>query len=155
MSSAAADKIAAMGLKMPKPAAAANYIMANRVGNTIFTAGHLPQPAEGDLIVGKVGKDLDTEQAYDAARLVALNLCATLEKELGSLDRVKKFVKLTAFVNCVDGFPGQPQVVNGASDFLGEVFGDAGVHSRSAVGTNSLPLNVPVEIEAIVEVHED
>ena len=143
-------------LKYVLPAAnksVANYVMCKRVGNLIYTAGHLPQPAEGALITGKVGADLTTEQAYDAARAVGLNILATLKQELGGdLDRVKQFVKLTAFVNCVDGFSNQPKVVNGCSDLLAAVFAERGKHARSAVGTNALPLNVPVEIEAIVEV---
>jgi enamine deaminase RidA (YjgF/YER057c/UK114 family) len=103
-------------------------------------------------MTGKVGSELTTEQGYDAARVVALNILATLKGELGDLDRIKQVVKLTAFVNCVDGFSAQPKVVNGASDLLGAVLGDRGKHARSAVGTNALPMNVPVEIEAIIEV---
>lgn len=99
-----------------------------------------------------MGSELTTEQAYDAARVVGLNLLATLKAELGDLDRVRKVVKLTAFVNCVDGFQSQPKVVNGCSDLIAAVFGDKGKHARSAVGVNALPLNVPVEVEAIVEV---
>lgn len=102
--------------------------------------------------MGKVGADLTTEQGAEAAKAVALNIIATLKAEVGDLDKVKKIVKLTGFVNCVDGFTAQPKVVNGASDLLVQVFGDKGRHARSAVGTNALPLNVPVEIEAIVEV---
>jgi enamine deaminase RidA (YjgF/YER057c/UK114 family) len=92
------------------------------------------------------------EQAYSAAKLVGLSIIATLKKNLGDLDKVKRVVKLVGFVNCVDGFASQPAVVNGCSDLMGEVFGERGIHARSAVGTNALPLNVPVEIEAIVEV---
>jgi len=114
-------------------------------------AGHLPARPEG-LITGKVGSELTTEQAYDAAKVVGLNILATLKAEVGDLDRVKKVVKLTAFVNCVDGFQAQPKVVNGCSDLIAAVFGDKGKHARSAVGVNALPLNVPVEVEAIVEV---
>jgi len=118
-------------------------------------AGHLPVTPAGTIMTGKVGSELSTEQAAEAARAVGLNICATLKAELGSLDRVKRFVKLTAFVNCVDSFQSQPKVVNGCSEFLGAVFGEAGRHARSAVGVNALPLNVPVEIEAIVEVEEE
>jgi enamine deaminase RidA (YjgF/YER057c/UK114 family) len=103
---------------------------------------------------GKVGKDLTTEQAYDAAKYCALAILGTLKQELGDLDKVKKVVKITGFVNCIDTFAAQPKVLNGASDLLGQVLGERGVHSRSAVGTNALPLNVPVEVEAIVEVKE-
>ena len=90
--------------------------------------------------------------ATGLSRLVALQLIATLKRELGDLDRVKRVVKLVGFVNCVDGFKQQPQVINGASDLIGEVFGERGVHARSAVGVNALPLGIPVEIEAIVEI---
>jgi enamine deaminase RidA (YjgF/YER057c/UK114 family) len=133
----------------------ASYVMASRVGNLIYTAGHLPVTPEGAVIsAGKVGSaDVTTEQGTDAARAVALNILATLRSELGGdLGRVRRVVKVTAFVNCVDSFAAQPKVVNGCSDLLVAVFGDAGKHARSAVGVNALPLNVPVEIEAIVEV---
>jgi enamine deaminase RidA (YjgF/YER057c/UK114 family) len=133
----------------------ASYVMATRVGNLIYTAGHLPVTPEGAVISsGKVGgADVTTEQGADAARAVGLNILATLRSELGGdLGRVRRVVKLTAFVNCVDSFAAQPKVVNGCSDLLVAVFGDAGKHARSAVGVNALPLNVPVEIEAIVEV---
>ena len=99
-----------------------------------------------------MGKDVSVDDAKAAAKIVGLNICATLKNHLGDLDKVKRIVKLVAFVNCVDGFTQQPLVVNGCSDFLGEVFGEKGSHARSAVGTNALPLNVPVEIEAIVEI---
>lgn len=127
-----------------------------RSGNLLFTAGHLPQPAGGGpLVTGKVGKDLTVEQGYEAAKLVALNLIATLKQQLGDLDKVERVVKLVGFVNCTDGFTQQPQVVNGASDLLAEVFGEKGKHARSAVGTNALPLNVAVEIEAIVQIRDN
>ena len=128
--------------------------MCNRVGNLIYTAGHLPVTADGTLIAGKVGSELTTDEGYAAARGVALNIIATLKAELGELSRVERVVKLTAFVNCVDAFSSQPKVVNGASDLLVDVFGPAGRHARSAVGVNALPLNVPVEIEAIVLVKD-
>jgi enamine deaminase RidA (YjgF/YER057c/UK114 family) len=158
MSSAAGAQVEArlaeLGYVLPKAAApAANYVMSRRVGSLVYTAGHLPQPAEGGLITGKVGSELTTEQGYDAARAVGLNILATLKAELGGdLGRVKQIVKVMAFVNCIDGFSNQPKVVNGCSDMFNAVLGEKGRHARSAVGTNSLPLNVPVEIECIVEV---
>jgi len=134
---------------MPEPAVPkgnfVNYVVVNET--TVYLSGHLPQPADGALLTGKVGKDLDVDAAKEAAKIVALNLCATLKKNLGDLDKVKRIVKLVGFVNCVDGFSQQPAVVNGASDFFVQVFGAKGAHARSAVGTNALPLNVPVEIE--------
>ncbi len=112
----------------------------------------MPQPVGNKpLITGKVGKDLTTQQAHDAAAIVGLNIISTLKEHLGDLDRVKRVVKLVGFVNCVDGFTEQPAVVNGCSNLLGQVFGEKGTHARSAVGTNALPLGVAVEIEAIVE----
>ena len=124
-----------------------------RVGNLAYLSGHLPQkPTEAGFVLGKVGQDMSPEEAKQAALYCALNLCATLKHNLGDLDRVKSIVKLLAFVNCTDSFTQQPAIVNGCSDFLVEVFGDKGSHTRSAVGTNSLPLGVAVEIEAIVEV---
>lgn len=117
-------------------------------------SGHLPIPTSGELIVGQVGKDVSTEEATAAARWCALNIFSTLAAELGDLDRVKKVHKLVGFVNCVDGFTAQPAVVNGASDVFFEVFQEKGMHARSAVGTNALPLNVPVEVEAIVEIED-
>ena len=103
-----------------------------------------------------MGHEVSTEEAYTAAHLTALGIIKTLQVELGDLDRVKRIVKVTGFVNCVDGFTVQAGVINGASDTLGKVFGDVrGQHARSAVGTNALPLNVPVEVEAIVEIYKE
>ena len=117
-----------------------------------MSTGHLPQPVGGlPLITGKVGVDLTTQQAQDAAKVVGLNIISSLKDYLGDLDRVVRIVKLVGFVNCVDGFKDQPMVINGCSNLLGEVFGEKGIHARSAVGTNALPLGVAVEIEAIVE----
>lgn len=99
-----------------------------------------------------MGKDLTVEDGYEAAKFVGLNLCATLKNNIGDLDRVKRVVKLLGFVNCIDGFSQQPAVVNGCSDLFVKLFGEKGVHARSAVGTNSLPLGVPVEVEAIFEI---
>jgi len=142
-----------MGLKLPPVGVPkGNYVLTVPHGNLLFTSGHLPQPIDEPLIVGKVGQDLTAEEANAAAQWVGLNILSTLKAELGDLDRVKRVVKLVGFVNCVDGFAAQPTVVNGCSDLLAEVFGDKGMHARSAVGTNALPLNVPVEIEAIIEV---
>ncbi|KAF4036372.1 YjgF/chorismate mutase-like putative endoribonuclease [Phytophthora infestans] len=148
-------KIEELGYTLPTVAEPkGNYRTSVRSGNTIYMAGHLPQPAGGDLILGKVGKDLTPEQGYEAAHYVALSLMATLKQEVGDLDKIKRVVKLVGFVNCVDGFTQQPAVINGASDTIGKVFGDKGIHARSAVGTNALPLNVAVEVEAVVEIED-
>lgn len=147
-------RIKALGLEMPPHnvprSAFVNFV---RVGNQVHLSGHLPQPAEGNLVVGKVGKDLKVEEGYEAAKLCGLNLCATLKANLGDLDKVKRIVKLTAFVNCIDGYSQQPAVANGCSELFVKIFGpEIGAHARSAVGTNALPLGVAVEIEAVVEV---
>lgn len=102
-------------------------------------------------MVGKVGKDVTLEQGYEAAKLCALNICATLKHNIGDLDKVKRVVKVLGFVNCTDNFSQQPAVVNGCSDLMVKIFGEKGAHARSAVGTNALPLGVPVEVEAVFE----
>ena len=149
-------RLEALGLALPEVAKPkGSYRQHTRSGNLIFTAGHIPFDKEGNLITGTVGADMTAEEAHEAARVVALSLTATLKDAVGDLDNVKQIVKLTGFVNSEASFTGQPGVINGASDLLYEIFGERGVHSRSAVGTNVLPLNVAVEIEAIVEVVED
>ncbi|CAM9939801.1 unnamed protein product [Ectocarpus sp. 8 AP-2014] len=145
-------KLKELGIELPTPKAPlGNFVMTVRTGNLLYTSGHLPTSLEGETTTGKVGQELNEEEAQEAARKVALQLIASIKKDLGDLDRVTRIVKLVGFVNCTDGFAGQPKVVDGASDLFAEVFGERGVHSRSAVGTNALPMNVPVEIEAIVE----
>jgi len=126
----------------------ANYVNAVRTGNLLFLAGK--GPAGG--VAGIVGKDISVEQAYGHARTTGLNLMAVMRHELGSLDRVKRIVKVLGMVNAVPGFTDQPKVINGCSDLFVEVFGERGKHARSAVGMGSLPNNIPVEIECIVEV---
>ena len=142
-----------MGIKLPaavKPVA--NYVPAVRAGNLVFLSGHGPFNEDGSLITGKVGSELTTEQGYAAARRIAIGLLGSLKAEIGDLERVKRVVKLLGLVNCTSDFTDQPKVVNGASDFLVEVFGARGKHARSAVGTNALPMNIAVEIEMIVEI---
>jgi enamine deaminase RidA (YjgF/YER057c/UK114 family) len=130
----------------------ANYVPAARTGNLVFLSGHGPVKEDGTLITGKVGADLTVEQGYEIARLIAIGLLGTLKAEIGDLDGVKRIVKLLGFVNCTAEFGDQPNVINGASDFLVEVFGKKGRHARSAVGTNALPFNIAAEIEMIVEI---
>ena len=136
------------------PAPMANYVTAVRVGNLLFLAGHGPvRGSDGKMARGKVGKDLSTEQGAQVAREVGLNLLATTRASLGSLDKVKRVVKVLGMVNCTDDFGDQPKVINGFSDLMVEVFGEAiGKHARSAVGMGSLPMQIPVEIEMILEV---
>lgn len=146
-------RLAAMGITLKEPPSPkGNYVSCVPIGDKMLhTAGHIPQTDTGVLIKGKVGQDLTKEQGYDAAKWCAVNICATLKKELGDLDRVKRIVKVVGFVNSTDSFTAQPAVINGASDFFGAVFKEKGVHSRSAVSSNSLPLGIATEVECIVE----
>ncbi|MFC4597280.1 RidA family protein [Cohnella hongkongensis] len=135
--------------KTPKPVAA--YVPAKTVGKLVYTSGNDCR-IDGILkYTGKVGKDLNVEQGYDAARQVAINLLGVLKDHIGDLDKVKQVVKMLAFVNSADGFTEQPFVINGASDLLELAFEDAGKHARSAISANELPFDTPVEIELIVE----
>jgi len=130
----------------------ANYVKAVRTGNLIYLAGHGPTKADGTNIIGKVGQDLTTEQGYEAARQTGISILSTLKGELGDLNKVKRVVKVLGMVNCTANFTDQPKVINGFSDLMVAVFGEKGKHARSAVGMNSLPNNMAVEIEIIVEV---
>jgi enamine deaminase RidA (YjgF/YER057c/UK114 family) len=148
-------KLKEMGLELPsvaKPVAA--YVPAVKCGNLVFTSGQIPL-VKGELSCkGKVGKDCTEEQAYAAAKICALNCLAAIKDQIGSLDKIERVVKVVGFVNCVDSFTMQPKVINGASEFLGALFGDKGQHARSAVGVNVLPLDSSVEVEMIVKVSE-
>jgi enamine deaminase RidA (YjgF/YER057c/UK114 family) len=144
------DRLAALGLELPAPpAAAGSYVPAVRAGDLVFTAGQLPF-VDGQLpATGKVGDAVSPEDANGYAQLCALNVLAVLEQAVG-LDEVVQVVKVVGFVASADGFTGAPGVVNGASDLFVEVFGEAGRHARSAVGVFELPLGAPVEVEAVV-----
>ncbi|PUA82855.1 RidA family protein [Nocardioides currus] len=142
-----------MGITVPSvvPPLAA-YIPAVRAGNLVYTAGQLPA-RDGEMIaVGKLGGSVTEEEGYECARQCALNALAAIRAEIGSLDNITRVVKAVVFVSSTPDFTGQPKIANGASEFLGEVFGDLGRHARSAVGVSVLPLDVPVEVELIVEV---
>jgi enamine deaminase RidA (YjgF/YER057c/UK114 family) len=130
----------------------ANYVNAVRTGNLLFLAGKGPRPENGKRPSGKVGRDYTAEQAYQHARTVGLDLLAVMRAELGSLDKVKRVVKVLGMVNAVPEFTDHPKVINGCSDLFVEVLGERGKHARSAVGMGSLPMGIPVEIECIVEV---
>lgn len=130
----------------------ANYVKAVRTGNLLFLAGHGPNKADGSWITGKVGKDLTIEQGYEASKLTTINILATIKAELGTLNKVKRIVKVNGMVNCTPDFTDQPKVINGCSDLLVAVFGEAGKHARAAVGMNALPMDTAVEIEVIVEI---
>lgn len=132
----------------------ANYVHVVRSGNLLFLAGKGPTKPDGSNITGKVGKDLTIEQGYEAAKLVAINHLSVLKTELGDLNKVKRIVKVLGMVNCTDDFKDQPKVINGYSDLMVAIFGDKGKHARSAVGANSLPMGIAVEVEVIVEVEE-
>ncbi|HMO33089.1 MAG TPA: RidA family protein [Lacibacter sp.] len=139
----------------PVSAPMANYVRAVRSGNLVFLAGHGPTRADGTTITGKVGSRLTVEEGYEAARITALSLLATLREALGgSLNRVKRIVKVNGYVNCGPDFGLQPQVINGCSDLLVAVFGEKGKHARAAMGMVSLPNQIAVEIEMIVEVED-
>jgi enamine deaminase RidA (YjgF/YER057c/UK114 family) len=146
------ERLAALGITLPAVAApVAAYIPALVSGNLVFTSGQLPM-VEGVLpATGKLGAAVSAEEGKELARQCALNALAAVESVIGSLDRVTRIVKLVGFVASDPSFTGQPGVINGASDVLGEIFGDAGVHARSAVGVTVLPLDSPVELELIVE----
>ena len=138
----------------PPSSPVANYVNAVRVGNLLFLAGKGPQKADNSYVTGKVGKDLTIEQGYEAARLTAINHLAVLKNELGSLNKVKRIVKVLGMVNCTEDFKDQPKVINGYSDMMVEIFGEKGKHARSAVGMVALPFNMAVEVEVIVEVED-
>jgi enamine deaminase RidA (YjgF/YER057c/UK114 family) len=147
------DKLASMGLSVPEVAKpVAVYVPAVRSGNHVFTSGQLPMRSGELMITGKVGDEVTEEEAVACAQQCALNAIAAVKAEIGDLDAVKRIVKVVAFVASTPDFTGQPRVANGASELLGEAFGDAGVHARSAVGVPVLPLDSPVEVEIVVEV---
>ncbi|MFC2008889.1 RidA family protein [Chloroflexota bacterium] len=142
-----------MGLILPEQSKpVANYVPAVRVGNLLFVSGHGPYNDGKIKLAGKVGRDLTVDEGYQVARNVAMNCLASIRMALGDLDKVKRFVKLLAMVNCTEDFKEQPKVINGCSDLLVDLFGEAGKHARSAVGMQALPFEIPVEIEMIVEV---
>jgi enamine deaminase RidA (YjgF/YER057c/UK114 family) len=148
----AESRLRELGIELPPPfEPAGSYVAARRSGSTLYVSGQGPAGPNG-LVTGKVGRDLTLEEGAAAARLVGLNLLAVLRAELGSLDRVRAILKLLGMVNCAPGFNDTPSVINGCSDVLVEVFGDAGRHARSAVGMAELPFDIAVEVELVAEV---
>ncbi|MDX2305413.1 MAG: RidA family protein [Microscillaceae bacterium] len=148
-------KLKDLDIELPKLGTPiANYVHFVRSGNLIFLAGKGPKDAQGKDVTGKVGQDLTVKQGYEAARLTGIQQLAALKEALGELSKVKRIVKVLGMVNCTSDFTQHPQVINGFSDLMVEVFGEKGKHARSAVGMNSLPSNIAVEIEVIVEVEE-
>lgn len=150
---AASERLVEMGLTLPQVAVPlASYIPAQRSGNMVYTSGQLPL-VDGELIAtGKVGADVDEATAIECARVCAMNALAAVVSVVGDIDRIVQVVKVVGFVASAPEFTGQPAIVNGTSDLLGEIFQDAGVHARSAVGVAALPKDAPVEVEMIVEV---
>lgn len=147
------DRLAELGLSLPTPAIpVANYVPFKRVGSMLYISGQGPRDAAGTLMTGKVGRDIGTEEAYGHARLTGLNLLAIAHAALGDLGRIVQTVKLLGMVNATPDFGDHPAVINGCSDLLVAVLGEAGRHARSAVGMGSLPGGISVEIEAIFEV---
>ena len=147
------ERLAELGLAVPEVARpVAAYVPAVRSGNHVFTSGQLPMRSGELITTGKVGAEVTQEEAVECARQCALNAIAAVKAEVGDLAAVKKIVKVVAFVASTPDFTGQPQVANGASELFGDVFGEAGVHARSAVGVPVLPLDSPVEVELVVEV---
>ena len=149
------NKIKELEIKLPeaKPPVG-NYVATKIAGKMLFISGQISIDENGQLIKGKVGKDLDTEAGYNAAKRCALSIVAQVKKSCDDdLSKIKSCIKLTGFVNSTDIFTEQPKVINGASDLIASIFGDAGMHTRAAVSTNSLPLGVAVEVDAIFELN--
>lgn len=149
------DRLKQAGIELPSlNAPVANYVNVVRVGNLLFLSGKGPSKKDGTYITGKLGKDLTIEQGYDAAKLTAINQIAVLKKELGELRKVKRIVKVLGLVNSSPDFVDHPKVINGFSDLMVLIFGEKGKHARSAIGVISLPFNMAVEVELIVEVEQ-
>lgn len=149
------NRLERLGIELPRASPpVANYVNAVTVGNLLFMSGKSPLKPDGTLVKGKLGGDLTIEDGYEAARLTGLNLLAALKREVGSLDRVHRIVKVLGMVNAAPTFVDHPKVINGFSDLMVEVFAERGRHARSAVGMGSLPDGIAVEIEMIVEIEE-
>ena len=152
------EKIKQLNIELPIPGEPiANYVPAVRFSETknsmlVYVSGTGPRKENGDYLTGRLGDDMTIEEGYDAAKLTGINILASLKKEIGDLNKIKRFVKVIGMVNSTADFYQQPAVINGFSDFIVEVFGDRGKHARSAVGMVSLPSNIAVEIEVVVEV---
>ena len=149
------ENLEKLKIKLPEAKApVGNYVATKISGKMLFVSGQISIDEKGQLIKGKIGKDLNTEAGYNAANRCALSIIAQVKKACdGDLSKIKSCVKLTGFVNSTDDFTDQPKVINGASDLIASVFGDTGMHTRAAVSTNSLPLGVSVEVDAIFELN--
>ena len=149
------ENLEKLGLKLPDPKApVGNYVATKIIGKMLFVSGQISIDEKGELIKGKVGKDLDTDAGYQAAKRCAISIVSQVKKACDDdLSNVKSCIKLTGFVNSTNDFTEQPKVINGASDLIASIFGDTGMHTRAAVSTNSLPLGVSVEVDAIFELN--
>ena len=149
------EKIKQLKIELPEAKApVGNYVATKIVGNLLYISGQVSINSNGELIKGKVGKDLTTDEAYKAAERCGISIIAQVKKACnGDLSRVKSCIKLTGFVNSTDDYTEQPKAINGASNLIASVFGEAGMHTRAAVSTNSLPLGVSVEVDAIFEIN--
>ena len=149
------DKIKELQIELPEAKApVGSYVATKILGNLLYVSGQISMNSKGELIKGKVGRDLTTDEAYKAAERCGLSIVAQVKKACdGDLAKVKSCIKLTGFVNSTEDFTEQPKVINGASDLIASIFGDAGMHTRAAVSTNSLPLGVSVEVDAIFELN--
>jgi enamine deaminase RidA (YjgF/YER057c/UK114 family) len=149
------ERLRELGISLPEgPAPMANYVPAQRDGSTLYFSGAGPLKDGKPTVTGRLGEDLGVEQGYQAAREAAINLIASLKREIGDLDKVEQVVKVVGYVSSSPDFFSQPAVINGASDLLVAVFGDRGRHARTAIGTSVLPFRLPVEVEMIVRVRE-
>ena len=156
MATSPESRLEELGINLPAtPTPAGAYVPATRAGNLVFTAGQLPLEAGELNIRGKVGDTVGVDEASEAARLCAMNALAAASTQTGGVGGISRIVKVTGFVASAPGFNEQPQVINGASEFLGEIFGDAGLHARSAVGVAELPMDAPVEVDLVVETTSD
>ena len=149
------DKIKELKIELPEAKApVGNYVATKKVGNLLYISGQVSINSNGELIKGKVGKDLTTDEAYKAAERCGISIIAQVKNACdGDLSRVKSCIKLTGLVNSTNDYTDQPKVINGASDLIASIFGEAGMHTRAAVSTNSLPLGVSVEVDAIFELN--
>ena len=149
------EKIKELKIELPEAKAPVGSYVATKISDKLlYVSGQISMSSNGDLIKGKVGKDLNTEEAYKAAERCGLSIVAQVKKACeGDLSKVKSCIKLTGFVNSTEDFIDQPKVINGASDLIASIFGEAGMHTRAAVSTNSLPLGVSVEVDAIFELN--
>ena len=149
------EKIKELKIELPDAKApVGSYVATKIVGKLLYVSGQISIDSNGDLIKGKVGKDLTTDEAYEAAKRCGLSIVAQVKNACdGDLSKIKSCIKLTGFVNSTEDYIEQPKVINGASDLIASIFGDAGMHTRAAVSTNSLPLGVSVEVDAIFEIN--